>query len=561
MMKHIRQIFFSFCVCLVLPNTVFAQFSMNGKTPVYDKTTNTYLVSIPQDCFGKDYTANITLCNDSAWSQLCIEGQTAADNTFTFQNVEANKKYSVSAVKGGSTISANITFTYLPLLHLAGDFGYSFSQGYMTLCEPEATSSADTIYIKAKWRGGSTNSDDRHKRNYKINTLTAEGKSKDYSFLGMRKDNNWILDAGQVDMFRLRNRTATELWNDFATKPYYSSSEPKAQSGVNGKVIEVILNNEYRGIYSLTEAMDRKELKLKKHDDTNNIFHGQLWKASGYGNATFWNNPGEYDNTQENWDVFETKYPEIDDVCPTDYSVLWQAVNFVVNSDDNTFCSEVADYFDLPVLVDYFIFLKAVNAIDNIGKNMYWAVYDKATDKKLTPAIWDLDATIGQNYVDEPLHPDMVAPTYNLPVVNGCNIYYRLYTLNANSFRQTVADRYQELRKNYLSLESLQNRYQEYYDLLAGCGATEREENKWSKDTDIAGLNLNFKEEIEYIRLWLAQHLDYLDGEMQDIANGITSVNIDKKDNNCMYNVMGQKVSTTFGNGVYILNGKKFIKR
>lgn len=103
----------------------------------------------------------------------------------------------------------------------------------------------------------------------------------------MREDNNWILDAGQVDLFRLRNRIATEIWNEFASKPYYTSKEPKAKSGVAGKVVEVILNNEYRGIYSLTETMDRKELKLKKYDDINQEFHGQLWKVSSWDKAQF----------------------------------------------------------------------------------------------------------------------------------------------------------------------------------------------------------------------------------------------------------------------------------
>ncbi|WP_249113423.1 MULTISPECIES: hypothetical protein [Prevotella] len=41
------------------------------------------------------------------------------------------------------------------------------------------------------------------------------------SCLGMRKDKDWILDAGQADVFRLRNRIATELWNDFARKKVY----------------------------------------------------------------------------------------------------------------------------------------------------------------------------------------------------------------------------------------------------------------------------------------------------------------------------------------------------
>lgn len=78
-------------------------------------------------------------------------------------------------------------------------FGYDYNMGSMYLLTPEDDIST-SINIKAKWRGGSTNSEGKHKRNYKIKTIDAQGKSKDYSFLGLRKDNNWILDAGQVDL-------------------------------------------------------------------------------------------------------------------------------------------------------------------------------------------------------------------------------------------------------------------------------------------------------------------------------------------------------------------------
>ena len=35
---------------------------------------------------------------------------------------------------------------------------------------------------------------------------------------------------------------------------------------MRGEVVEVYLNDEYRGIYCFTECMDRKQLKLKKFD-------------------------------------------------------------------------------------------------------------------------------------------------------------------------------------------------------------------------------------------------------------------------------------------------------
>ena len=554
-----KRLYCLFIIILYLAISIpsYAQFTINGKHIIYDKQNDTYMACIPEDAFGKDYEAIILLDIASDWSDLSIDGTQIA-YSYTFKQVEGNKLYSIHARKGNKEINTKITFTFLPLLVLQGSFGYDYAQGNMSLYSSDATEPTISL-IKAKWRGGSTNTADKHKRNYKIKSINFKGKSQDISLLGMREDNNWILDAGQIDLFRLRNRIATEIWNDFATKPYYASKEPKAKSGVAGKVVEVILNNEYRGIYSLTEAMDRKELKLKKYDDKNQEFHGQLWKVSSWDKATFWDIDKDYDNTQETWHAFETKYPDIEDVNPTDYSPLYEAIDFVANSNDEAFKKEVGDYFDIPVLIDYQLFQETLKPVDNNGKNMYWGIYDVAKSKKLTLAIWDLDASVGQDWhCSTPLHPDYVLPNTDLGVKDGFNLYHRLSSLNVDNYNEKVASRYQELRKTYFSEENLISRYQGYYDMLVKSGAASREECQWSKDSDIGGYPLNFKSEIEYIKNWIINRLNYLDTNQFPISTNISEIH--QKESlspKTTYNMLGQKVGASY-QGLKIKNGKKF---
>lgn len=554
-----KRLYCLFIIILYIAISIpsYAQFTINGKHIIYDKQNDTYMACIPEDAFGKDYEAIILLDIASDWSDLSIDGTQIA-YSYTFKQVEGNKLYSIHARKGNKEINTKITFTFLPLLVLQGSFGYDYTQGSMSLYSSDATEPTISL-IKAKWRGGSTNTADKHKRNYKIKSINFKGKSQDISLLGMREDNNWIMDAGQIDLFRLRNRIATEIWNDFATKPYYASKEPKAKSGVTGKVVEVILNNEYRGIYSLTEAMDRKELKLKKYDDKNQEFHGQLWKVSSWDKATFWDIDKDYDNTQETWHAFETKYPDIDDVNPTDYSPLYEAIDFVVNSNDETFKKEVGDYFDIPVLIDYQLFLETLKPVDNNGKNMYWGIYDVAKSKKLTLAIWDLDASVGQDWhCSTPLRPDYLLPNTDLGVKDGFNLYHRLSSLNVNNYNEKVASRYQELRKTYFSEENLISRYQGYYDMLVKSGAASREECKWSKDSDIGGYPLNFKSEIEYIKNWIINRLNYLDSNQFPVSTNISEIHQKESlSTKTTYNMLGQKVGTSY-QGLKIKNGKKF---
>ena len=556
-MKKFNQFGILLAACLITSMTSYAQFKINGKSVVYDKLSNSYMTSIPEEMFGKDYAAIITLDTDSAWNNLSIDN-TKIENSFVFKEIEGNKEYTLKAKKGQQDINTKITFTFLPIINLKGTFDYNYSNGKLSLLTPEETEPITTL-LKAKWRGGSTNTVDKHKRNYKIKTLNEKGKKQEISLLGMREDNNWILDAGQVDLFRLRNRIATEIWNEFASKPYYASKEPKAKSGVAGKVVEVILNNEYRGIYSLTEAMDRKELKLKKYDDINQEFHGQLWKVSSWDKAQFQDIAEDYDNTKETWHAFETKYPDFEDVNPTDYSPLYNAINFVVNSNDETFKKEIAEYFDIPVLIDYQIFLEVLKPIDNCGKNMYWGVYDVARDKKLTLAIWDLDASVGQDWhCSAPLHPDYVSPDTELGIKEAFNLYTRLSTLNVDNYNQKVSDRYHELRKTYFSEENLISKYQGYYNMLVKSGAANREETKWSEDSDIGGYPLNFKEEIEYIKNWITKRLNYLDTTQFPLSTHISEIHQEENTiQKPIYNILGQKVGVSY-QGLKIKNGKKF---
>ena len=440
----------------------------------------------------------------------------------------------------------------LPIIKLSGYFGYDYQEGTVSIIYSDG-SSDNNLSARIKWRGGTTNAEGKHKRNYKIKF------NEDHSFFGMRNDNNWILDAGQADVFRLRNRIATELWNDFATKPYYIDQEPKVLSGVRGQVVEVYLNEEYRGIYCLTECMDRKQMKLKKFDKDGTI-HGVLWKSTGYSSSGFSVVPDGYDNSQLMMDVFEAKYPEPGgDLPATDYSTLWNAINFVVNSTDEEFSQYVSKYFDIPVIIDYYLFVNVLSALDNEGKNMYWAVYDQQNDKKLTLAVWDLDLTVGSKYLDY-YYDGFSSPEFGK--LNVLNIITRLEKNNVDNFNEKVLERYYSLRKTFFSNENLINRYQNYYDLLKLSGAAEREENKWSGDSDVNNLTINYDNEIIYITDWITRHMQYLDREVFPASTSINTINVKYK-NNHIYNLNGQLINKNSNsiNRLLISNGKKVIRK
>ena len=87
----------------------------------------------------------------------------------------------------------------------------------------------------------------------------------------------------------------------------------------------------------------------------------------------------------------------------------------------------------------------------------------------------------------------------------------RLKHLNHNNFNQKVIERYKELRKTYFNPTSIFSRYESYYQILKQSGAAEREEQKWSGDSDVYGNEINFKKELDYIQNWINKRIAYLD--------------------------------------------------
>ena len=79
--------------------------------------------------------------------------------------------------------------------------------------------------------------------------------------------------------------------------------------------VELVINNEYRGVYTLSERVDRKQLKLRKYE--NGSIRGELYKGVGWGASTNTSLP-EYDNKKILWGGQENKYPDPDPYIDTD---------------------------------------------------------------------------------------------------------------------------------------------------------------------------------------------------------------------------------------------------
>ena len=356
----------------------------------------------------------------------------------------------------------------------------------------DADGNVITMHAGFKIRG--TSSQQYDKKSYRVELWADETGTlmADTAFLGLRSDDDWNLEAMWAQPLRLRDKVANELWMEMYRLPY-AESEPAALPGIRMVYADLFINDEYLGVYTLTERMDRKQLGLRKY---NCDIRGVLYKGNGPGTPTFDTLPN-YDNTQDTWDNYEWVYPNESDTA-IDWNHLYSFTNFVMNASDNVFYSQYAAQFDKDNAIDYYLFINSLMAMDNMGRNLFLARYKKSSTYIYLP--WDLDAIWGLD-IDG-------SQTYNTAGLMSNGFFDRLtQDCNDNGFVVSATTRYNALRNTILTTEHIMELVQNQYDALVESGAYEREHEAWPDFT----VDEN---QLTYMREWLDDRFGYLDGEI-----------------------------------------------
>ena len=545
MKRHLLLLVIMMCVARV----AWSQFTINQLPVVQDGRTGDFLCSIPVEAFDQPFVATIAL-QEGQWDKMLIDTtEVAPVATYTFADVDSAHVFPITAITGTDTLHYNIAFTWHPIVllnSLDGEFNVDYKPSTVVFIAPGEAASLP-LTSRTKWRGNTTVRYEREKRNYRIKFVDDEGNKVDMKFFpDLRSDNNWLLDAGQVDNARIRNKAGMDLWMDMVCPMWYADREPKAINGARSHIVEVFLDGNYHGFYSMGEAIDRKQLKLKKYDEDTQTFHGQLWKSVAWNDYTLMAKevPEKKRTSLEYAYGYEVKYPDIEDVSPTDVEILYSAINFVVKSSDEEFREHVAEYFDIPILKYYEILYQLLLAWDNGGKNLYWAVYDKAIDRRMELVAWDFDATVGQDYINrKDIDWDKISPERNLKLNH--RLFARLNSLNVDDYPADVRRIYYRLRKTILQEDSLIARYTGLIEKVQHSGAAQRETVRWHNVVDLYYRDLDFDHQKEYIADWWHRRLAFLDKNVFNIEPVRGDVNrdfvVDIDDVNAVLNVMVRK--------------------
>ncbi len=457
-------------------------------------------VQFDKNCFNIDITKKLILINQDVeqLNSLFTEPKESfISNEINYSFItpvtefETGKAYKVI---DNNNEYYDLYFTELPVINIFTEntiVDEPRVYAYFSISESNGNYIENAIGIE--FRGGSTQYFPKKSFRIEFWNDSLGNETEDICLLGMRSDDDWNLQAMYNEPLRIRSKVNYDLWKSIDAL-YYSEDEPEAINGVNQEFIELFLNNEYKGVFALSERVDRKQLKLKKYKDGE--IRGELYKGVGWGASTFTYLP-YYNNNSELWSGLQYEYPDEE----INWSNIYELVNFVINEDSLTFYETYENEFNIDNAVNYFIFLNLLRATDNTGKNIFIAKYNHDEPYFYVP--WDLDGTFGiiWNGTKEDITNDIF--------LNG--LYERLILDDReNGFLEKLKNRWNELRINTITLTSIIEAFNEQFQYLKSNGVYEREVKAWPACMYYDENNMDYTIE------WIEKRLNYLDKVFND---------------------------------------------
>ena len=314
--------------------------------------------------------------------------------------------------------------------------------------------------------------------------LTLDGP---VTWLGMRPDAHWVLNAAFVDRSLMRHKLSYDLFRSLSGPgaPRYSAAS---------RFIELQRNDQYQGVYLLMERVDRALLELGRFD-SNATSHACIYKAVDH--AANFAHPGH--------GGYEQRFP--DPLVKPYWKPLDGFNAFVSRASDAEFNDPehgIASRLDIENAIDFHLLVLLTSNMDGITKNFIFA-RDAQKPGAPTPrfffAPWDYDATFGRNW-----EASRVEPTAWL----SNHLFDRLHSNDA--FRKKFAIRWKQLRAGEFSIRTIHGLIDENVRALGG--AAQRNAARWRTLEGPYPDRLTFEEDIAQMKAWVVERVNWLDAEI-----------------------------------------------
>jgi len=350
-------------------------------------------------------------------------------------------------------------------------------------------------------------------KQFGIETRDSMGNNLNYPVLDMPAENDWVLYAPFNDKSLLRNSLTYALARDMGR---YAS---------RGKYCEVIINDEYKGVYTFFEKIKRDNNRvsiagLTAIDTTGvELTGGYICSIDWIDNDGWTSNyPPDPTNPSSNTVFYQYIYPKDTDILPVQKTYIQQYVDsFETALVSTNFADPVTgwrNYADEGSFIDYFIMNELSKNVDGYRLSAFF-YKEKITDggKINMGPLWDFNlAWHNADYCNNQYYGGWA---YQL--TNFCQWDFPFWwrRLNEDStFQNNVRCRWEELRMNELDTIHIFN----FIDSIALIVDEAKERHYylypvlgvylWPNPNPIAQ---TYPEEITFLKNWIRQRLLFMD--------------------------------------------------
>jgi hypothetical protein len=362
------------------------------------------------------------------------------------------------------------------------------------------------------------------KKQYGIETRDISGNDLDVSLLGFPEEADWILFAPYNDKSLIRDVLVYRLVNDMG---WYAS---------RSKFCEVVLNDEYIGVYVLLEKIKRDAnrvniKKLEPADISSDALTGgyiiKIDKTDGENNAGWLSSYLPFSQAHSQI-LYQYHIPKPDEI-------VQQQMNYIQNVIFNYetimwYSSNIADsitgypkYIDTDSFVDFVIINEVAKNVDAYRLSTFlYKDRDSKNPKLFAGPVWDFNLAFGNANYYKGCETDGWQLEYltNYQNMSGewfLTPFWWRKLFDDTKFRNKVYSRWQNVKNNSLKLQNIFHHIDSLVQLL-----DESKSRNFEKWPELLGHWIwpncdypqTYQEEITYLKDWITNRIDWLDQNM-----------------------------------------------
>ncbi|MCR9171432.1 MAG: CotH kinase family protein [bacterium] len=333
--------------------------------------------------------------------------------------------------------------------------------------------------------------------------------SADMEMLGMPKNKKWKLNAEYIDKTFMRNKLSYDLFRSFSPGNW----------AARVKYCVVYMNDEYQGVYAMTQSVDASNLELDgegavlfkeppvshppvEHEERFEKFKTYVQRSSRYKDYSI---KARYKLEDECY--FNQRHP---DIKKENYSdEIYRLTEFIFNSSDADFSdpNQFNQYFDLDNLIDWHLLILVTANGDGTYKNFYMSRKEKGEPYIFTP--WDYDHSFGRDGDGEPSKISII------PVKKNMALLHRLVETNAFDYRTKLYEKFLNLKKSGVLTDK---NIHKMIDANVAVLKPEIKDNekRWPLDEIDYFQNASFETEVQRMKNWITNHLPKLEEYLRE---------------------------------------------